>query len=88
MTSPIAIDRSSGKSVAANRRSRKRSAYSTVLDRHFSRRNTHSPGHTGKYHIGGAWLATHTGALVVPVAHNAGEFWEETHSLKILERLQ
>lgn len=28
-----------------------------------------------KYHIGGAWLATHTKTQVVPVAHNAGEFW-------------
>ncbi len=33
------------------------------------------PGQKGKYHIGGAWLATHTEATVVPVAHNAGEFW-------------
>ena len=34
-----------------------------------------APGQKGKYHIGGAWLATHTAATVVPVAHNAGEFW-------------
>lgn len=34
-----------------------------------------SPGERGKYHIGGAWLATHTGAPVVPVAHNAGLCW-------------
>ena len=36
-----------------------------------------APGKTGKYHIGGAWLATHTQATVVPVAHNAGEFWRK-----------
>ena len=35
------------------------------------------PGKKGKYHIGGAWLATHTQATVVPVAHNAGEFWRK-----------
>ena len=34
-------------------------------------------GKKGKYHIGGAWLATHTQATVVPVAHNAGEFWRK-----------
>lgn len=36
-----------------------------------------APGKKGKYHIGGAWLATHTQATVVPVAHNAGEFWRK-----------
>ena len=36
-----------------------------------------APGKKGKYHIGGAWLATHTQAIVVPVAHNAGEFWRK-----------
>lgn len=41
-----------------------------------------APGTRGKYHIGGAWLATHTGALVVPVAHNAGEFWRRNSLLK------
>ena len=34
-----------------------------------------APGERSKYHIGGAWLATHTEATVIPVAHNAGEFW-------------
>ncbi len=36
-----------------------------------------TPGQKGKYHIGGAWLASHTQATVVPVAHNAGEFWRK-----------
>lgn len=40
------------------------------------------PGKRGKYQIGGAWLATHTGATVVPVAHNAGEFWRKNSLLK------
>ena len=39
-------------------------------------------GKRGKYHIGGAWLATHTGTQVVPVAHNAGLFWPKNAFLK------
>jgi 1-acyl-sn-glycerol-3-phosphate acyltransferase len=34
-----------------------------------------APGHTGRYGIGGAVLAASSGYPVVPVAHNAGEFW-------------
>jgi 1-acyl-sn-glycerol-3-phosphate acyltransferase len=40
------------------------------------------PGERGKYNIGGAWLATHTGTSVLPVAHNAGEFWAKGSFLK------
>ena len=36
-----------------------------------------APGARSKYHIGGAWLATHTQTTVVPVAHNAGLFWRK-----------
>lgn len=42
-----------------------------------------APGKKGKYHIGGAWLATHTQATVIPVAHNAGEFWRKNAFTKI-----
>jgi 1-acyl-sn-glycerol-3-phosphate acyltransferase len=34
-----------------------------------------TPGEAGRYGIGGAVLAQTTGYPVVPVAHNAGEFW-------------
>lgn len=34
-----------------------------------------APGKKGKYKLGGARLAEHTGHPIVPVAHNAGEFW-------------
>ena len=34
-----------------------------------------APGKKGKYKLGGARLAVHTGHQIVPVAHNAGEFW-------------
>lgn len=40
------------------------------------------PGKRSKYHIGGAWLATHTQATVVPVAHNAGVFWGKNAFIK------
>jgi 1-acyl-sn-glycerol-3-phosphate acyltransferase len=42
-----------------------------------------APGKRSKYHIGGAWLATHTQSTVVPVAHNAGEFWAKNSFIKI-----
>ena len=33
------------------------------------------PGTRGRYGIGGALLATRTGSPILPIAHNAGEFW-------------
>jgi 1-acyl-sn-glycerol-3-phosphate acyltransferase len=33
------------------------------------------PGRRGRYGIGGAMLATRTGTQILPIAHNAGEFW-------------
>lgn len=41
-----------------------------------------APGARAKYHIGGAWLATHTQTTVVPVAHNAGLFWRKNAFIK------
>ena len=40
------------------------------------------PGHKRKYQPGGAWLAAHAGAPVVPVAHNAGKYWPRNSFLK------
>jgi 1-acyl-sn-glycerol-3-phosphate acyltransferase len=34
-----------------------------------------APGKRGRYGIGGAYLATRTGTPILPIAHNAGEFW-------------
>jgi 1-acyl-sn-glycerol-3-phosphate acyltransferase len=42
-----------------------------------------APGTRAKYHIGGAWLATHTQTTVVPVAHNAGLFWRKNAFSKL-----
>lgn len=76
MTSPIAIDRSSGKAaldqVVDQGRDRLKQGFWVVI---FPEGTRIAPGKKGKYKIGGAWLATHTDAPVVPVAHNAGEFW-------------
>jgi len=34
-----------------------------------------APGETKKYGISGALLATSTGNLVLPMSHNAGQYW-------------
>lgn len=41
-----------------------------------------APGKTGRYRIGGARLAECTGFPVIPVAHNAGEYWPRRKFLK------
>jgi 1-acyl-sn-glycerol-3-phosphate acyltransferase len=41
-----------------------------------------APGTTRRYKVGGAHLAAKTGAPVVPIAHNAGEFWRRRAFLK------
>jgi len=40
-------------------------------------------GQVGKYNLGGARLATHTGYPIIPVAHNAGRFWPRRRFIKI-----
>lgn len=40
------------------------------------------PGKKLRYRVGGGVLAARTGAVVVPVAHNAGEFWGRNSFLK------
>lgn len=41
-----------------------------------------APGQTGRYKPGGAILAKRAGVPVVPVAHNAGDFWRRNAFLK------
>lgn len=41
-----------------------------------------APGERGQYKAGGALLASRAGALVVPVAHNAGEVWPKNAFVK------
>ena len=83
MLSPIAIDRTGGraalKQVTTQGRDRLRKGLWIVI---FPEGTRVAPGETGRYGIGGAWLATHTGTSVVPVAHNAGEFWGKNSFFK------
>jgi len=41
-----------------------------------------APGKTGRYRMGGALLAAHSGVPVLPVAHNAGELWRRKAFIK------
>ncbi len=73
---PIAIDRSAGRKAIVQmiRQGRERldSGRWIVV---FPEGTRVEPGKTAKYKIGGAILAEKMGVPVVPVAHNAGEFW-------------
>lgn len=84
MTSPIAINRKSGKvaleQIVEQGRDRLQKGFCVVV---FPEGTRIAPGERGKYRIGGAWLATHTRTPVIPVAHNAGEFWGKNSFLKL-----
>lgn len=83
LTSPIAIDRSSGaralKQMAALGRERLAQGFWIAI---FPEGTRVKPGERRKYHEGGAWLAVQCGAFVVPVAHNAGLLWGRNAFLK------
>ena len=72
----IAIDRSSGgtavKQVIEQGRERLASGLSICI---FPEGTRMPPGQTRRYGVSGAALASETGCPVVPVAHNAGDFW-------------
>jgi 1-acyl-sn-glycerol-3-phosphate acyltransferase len=83
MSSPIAIDRSAGrealKKLVANGQARLNRGFWVVI---FPEGTRIAPGERSKYHIGGAWLATHTKTPALPVAHNAGEYWAKNTFIK------
>jgi len=83
MTSPIAINRAAGrealKQLVSQGKARLKHGFCVVV---FPEGTRVAPGQTGKYHIGGAWLATHSKTPAVPVAHNAGEFWGKNTFIK------
>ncbi|HET9580214.1 MAG TPA: lysophospholipid acyltransferase family protein [Usitatibacter sp.] len=72
----IAIDRKSGKNardqVVEQGRKRLRQGMWISI---FPEGTRVAPGKRGRYGIGGALLATKTGAPILPMAHNAGEMW-------------
>ena len=83
LTSPIAIDRSSGaralKRMSELGRERLAQGFWIAI---FPEGTRVPPGERRKYHPGGAWLAVHCEAAVVPVAHNAGRLWGRNAFLK------
>lgn len=83
LTSPIAIDRKAGKEalkqIVAKGAARIKQGFWVTI---FPEGTRVAPGETGRYGIGGAWLATHTGTPVLPLAHNAGEVWPKNSFLK------
>lgn len=80
---PIAIDRKAG-----------RKALSQVIEQGLDRLSSGAwvvvfpegtrvaPGYLGKFGIGGARLAVETGYPVIPVAHDAGNYWPKRGFLK------
>jgi 1-acyl-sn-glycerol-3-phosphate acyltransferase len=72
----ISIDRSAGKEaldkVVEQGRERLNSGFYVII---FPEGTRVAPGTTKRYKAGGAYLATQVGCKVVPVAHDAGEFW-------------
>jgi 1-acyl-sn-glycerol-3-phosphate acyltransferase len=83
LTNPIAIDRKSGKAalkqIVEQGQARLKQGFCVVI---FPEGTRMAPGKSGKYQIGGAWLATKTGTGVVPVAHNAGWLWGKNAFVK------
>jgi 1-acyl-sn-glycerol-3-phosphate acyltransferase len=83
LMSPIAINRSRGvaalRAIARRGRERLTQGFWVVV---FPEGTRVAPGASREYHPGGAWLACATGALVVPVAHNAGLVWPRNAFVK------
>jgi len=83
MMSPIAIDRGAGmqalKQMLEQGRQRLAQGFWIII---FPEGTRIAPGQRGRYQIGGAWLAVHTGAPVLPIAHNAGRLWRKNAFLK------
>ena len=79
----VAIDRGAGKQaltqVAERGRQRLAAGYSVVV---FPEGTRVVPGLKKRYKIGGAYLAKVSGAPVLPVALNSGEFWGRKAFLK------
>ena len=76
MTSPIAINRSSGKEAIKQLLKQGKDRLALGFCVVIFPEGTRIPyGQRGKYKIGGAMLGASSGAPVVPVAHNAGKLW-------------
>lgn len=83
MLEPIAIDRSAGRravfQLAEQGTERLQKGRWIVV---FPEGTRTTPGVRGNYKVGGAVLAEKSRGLVVPVAHNAGEYWPKHSFIK------
>jgi 1-acyl-sn-glycerol-3-phosphate acyltransferase len=83
LTDPIAINRGAGrvaiKQLVEEGTKKLNSGKWIVL---FPEGTRTAPGKTHKYKIGGALLAKKSGYPVIPIAHNAGEFWPRHSFIK------
>jgi 1-acyl-sn-glycerol-3-phosphate acyltransferase len=79
----ISIDRKAGKEaldqVVLQGRERLEQGFYVII---FPEGTRVAPGQKKRFKPGGAYLATHVGCKVVPIAHNAGEFWPRQAFLK------
>lgn len=79
----ISIDRESGKQaldrVVEQGRERLKNGFYVII---FPEGTRVPPGQKKRYKAGGAYLATHVGCKVVPIAHDAGELWPRQAFLK------
>lgn len=79
----IAIDRAAGKDalqqVLEQGKDRLARGFWVII---FPEGTRLAPGQKKRFKPGGAYLAVHAGARVVPVAHNAGELWPKNAFLK------
>lgn len=76
VTPMLSIDRGAGKDalkqLVAQGRERLDHGYSIII---FPEGTRTAPGHHRRFKVGGAHLGVETGAPVLPVALNSGEFW-------------
>ena len=83
MVSPIAIDRSSGmralKQMLEQGKDRLARGFWIIV---YPEGTRIAPGMRGTYQTGGAAIAVHAGAPVLPVAHNAGFCWRRKAFVK------
>lgn len=83
MLKPIAINRKEGKKamqqLLEQGEQRLKDGLWVVI---FPEGTRVAPGEKRRYAPGGAVLARHSGRLIVPVAHNAGEFWPRRGFIK------
>jgi len=79
----ISIDRAAGKDaldqVVTQGRERLQQGFYVII---FPEGTRVAPGQKKRYKAGGAYLATHVGCKVVPIAHDAGELWPRQAFLK------